>query len=656
MELGGDVRARQTLKPGVTRGPLPSGSLWNSPQTPGRSRFLDWCGRTTHLMLASPKLTWAFARLARISQRGKGVEVLSDHSSIPALLHDYVRLHPDKPAFTYIDYDVDPDGYADELNWAQFHRRVQAVAHELKSCGSPGDRIAIAAPQGLEYIAGFFGAIEAGFIAVPLPVPQSGAHDARSSAALRDSSPVAILTTSSAVDDVLACVRGVPGLVPAVVELDALDLDAPVSPQYTSAVLSETAVLQYTSGSTRSPAAVVVTHKNILANIDQARADYFEESGGVPPSDLTLVSWLPFYHDMGLLLGVTGPLLLESHGILMSPMAFLQKPARYMQLLARNTKAFSAVPNFAFELAARRTSDADMAGLDLGDVHTILSGSERVHAATIERFTERFSRFHFPASALKPSYGLAEAVVYAGSSTPGRPPVTVRFDYEKLSAGHARPCESEGGCELVSVGPPRACTVRIVDPETRLENPAGKVGEIWLHGRNVAKGYWRKPQQSQKTFGGKIVDPSPGTPRESWLRTGDLGVIYDSELFIVGRIKDLLIVDGRNHYPDDIEATTQEITGGRVVAISVPDDRTERLVVIAEMKKKGSSDEEVLRRLRTVKQEVASKISQSHGLRVADLVLVSAGSIPITTSGKVRRSSCVEVYQQDDFTRLDVMA
>jgi long-chain fatty acid adenylase/transferase FadD26 len=297
-----------------------------------------------------------------------------------------------------------------------------------------------------------------------------------------------------------------------------------------------------------------------------------------------------------------------------------------------------------------------MAGLDLGDVHTVLSGSERVHAATIRRFTERFSRFNFPASALKPSYGLAEAVVYAGSSRPGRPPVTVRFDHEKLSAGHARPCESETGNELVSVGPPRACTVRIVDPETRLENPAGKVGEIWLHGANIAKGYWRKPQQSQRTFGGKLVDPSPGTPLEPWLRTGDLGVIYDGELFIVGRIKDLLIVDGRNHYPDDIEATTQEITGGRVAAISVPDDRTERLVVIAEMKKKGDSEEEVLHRLRTVKKEVASEISKSHGLRVADLVLVPAGSIPITTSGKIRRSSCVEVYQQDEFTRLDITA
>jgi len=243
--------------------------------------------------------------------------------------------------------------------------------------------------------------------------------------------------------------------------------------------------------------------------------------------------------------------------------------------------------------------------------------------------------------------------VYAGSSSPGKSPVTVWFDYEKLSAGHARPCESGTGCELVSVGPPRACTVRIVDPETRMEHPAGKVGEIWLHGDNVASGYWRKPQQTQRTFGGELVDPSPGTPLAPWLRTGDLGVIYDGELFVVGRIKDLLIVDGRNHYPDDIEATTQEITGGRVAAISVPDDRTERLVVIVEMKNRGSSDEEDLR-LRAVKQKVTAEIAQSHGVRVADLILVPSGSIPITTSGKIRRASCIEFYQQDKFNRLDV--
>jgi long-chain fatty acid adenylase/transferase FadD26 len=576
------------------------------------------------------------------------------HPSIPAALREQVRRQPDAPAYTFIDYELDPAGYSETLTWSQVQQRAQVVAAELASCGSPGDRVAILAPQGLEYVIGFLGTEEAGFIAVPLSVPQFGAHDERVSATLRDCSPAAILTISAAVNDVVSCAHALPGSPPAVIEIDALDLDTPTAFYGANRPQTKTALLQYTSGSTRRPTGVVVTHKNVIANLEQVIADYFEDIGGVPPPDLTLLSWLPFYHDMGLLLGLTAPVVLGLHAVLTSPVAFLQKPARWMQMLATNSRPFSAAPNFAFELAVRRTSDADMAGLDLGHVQVILSGSERIHAATLRRFTERFSRFNLPESALRPSYGLAEATVYVTSCPPGRPPECVRFDYEKLSAGHAKPCES--GSELVSLGPLRACTVRIVDPETCIENPAGKVGEIWVHGDQVAGGYWRNPQLSERTFGGRLVDASPGTPQESWLRTGDLGVISDGELFIVGRIKDLLIVDGRNHYPDDIEATIQEITGGRVAAISVPNDRSEGLVAIVELKKRGSSDKEALERLHTVKREVTWAISRSHGLRVADLVLVPPGSLPTTTSGKVRRSACAERYQQDKFVRLDIPA
>jgi long-chain fatty acid adenylase/transferase FadD26 len=575
--------------------------------------------------------------------------------SIPAVLREQARRHPGALAYTFIDYQLDPAGYSKTLTWSQVHQYTQVVASELASRGSAGDRIAICAPQGLEYIVGFLGAMAANYIAVPLSVPQFDVHDARVSAALRDSAPAAILTTSAAVSDVVSYAHALPGCAPAVIEVDALDLDTPVDFRSTDTSQSKTALLQYTSGSTRQPTAVMVTHKNVIANLDQVIADYFEDNGKVPPPGLTMVSWLPFYHDMGLLLGVLAPVLRRFPAVLTSPTAFLQKPARWMQMLAGN-RSFSAAPNFAFELAARRTSDEDMAGLDLGNVHTILSGSERVHAATITRFTERFSRYNLPNTALKPSYGLAEAMVYVASSNPGRPPTTVRFDYEKLSAGHAKRCESGSGSELVGQGAPRACTVRIVDPQTCVENPADEVGEIWVHGDNVADGYWRNPQLSERTFGGRLVDPSPGTPQEPWLRTGDLGVMSDGELFIVGRIRDLLIVDGRNHYPDDIEATIQEITGGRAAAISVPTDHTEQLVVIVELKKRGNSDEEALDRLHSMKQKVISAISGSHSLRVADVVLVPPGSIPITTSGKIRRSACAERYQQGEFARLDTSA
>ena len=580
-------------------------------------------------------------------------------SSIPAVLAKRAQQQPDDLAYTFIDYEVDPAGFAESLTWSQVHQRAQAVADELRWCGSVGDRAAILAPQGLEYVVAFFGAMQAGFIAVPLPVPAFGALDERVSGALRDCAPTAVLTTSAVVEHVMSYVSAqAGGSAPTVLEVDALDFDSPRTPGQVR--VPETAYLQYTSGSTRQPAGVVVTHNNVIANLEQIFADYMEHRGRVPPQNTTMVSWLPFYHDMGLIQGVFAPLLCPPEvtggpigrpAVLMSPMSFLQKPARWIQLLATNSHSWSAAPNFAFELAVRRTSDADMAGLDLDGVLGIISGSERIHSATIRRFNERFAQFNLPETTVRPSYGLAEATLYVASVPTGHSPATVRFDYEKLAAGHAERCE-EGGSELVSYGPPRASTIRIVDPQTGLENPAATVGEIWVHGDQVAMGYWHNPQQTERTFGGRLLDPSPGTPPAPWLRTGDLGVISEGELFIIGRIKDLLIVDGRNHYPDDIEATVQEITGGRVAAISVQGDFNEQLVAIVELKTHGSEEDEG--KLRAVKREVTTAIKRSHSVRVADVVLVAPGSLPITTSGKVRRAACVEQYRRDEFRRLDV--
>jgi long chain fatty acid CoA FadD26 len=326
-----------------------------------------------------------------------------------------------------------------------------------------------------------------------------------------------------------------------------------------------------------------------------------------------------------------------------------------MQLLATNYQSLTGTPNFALELAARRTSDDDLAGLHLGDVLGIICGSERVHAATVGRFTERFARFGLNQSAIRPSYGLAEATVYVATSDYGRPPNVARFDYEKLSSGYAKRCGSQavGATDLIGHGTSRSTTLRIVDPETRRENPAGKVGEIWVHGENVAEGYWQKAKETERTFGACLANPSPETPEEPWLRTGDLGVISDDELFIIGRIKDLIIVNGSNHYPDDIEATIQEITGGRVAAIAIPNDRKEQLVAIVEVKTRGQSDEVQNQKLRSLKRKVSSAIADIHRLRVADLVFVAPGSIPITTSGKIRRSACTECYRQNEFERLD---
>jgi fatty acid CoA ligase FadD28 len=503
----------------------------------------------------------------------------------------------------------------------------------------------------LDYIVAFLGALQAGQIAVPLSVPLGGVSDERVSSVLHDASPSVILTTSPVTNTVAEYfTRQSEVSAPSIVEVDLLDLDAPTG----SGVSFENpiAYLQYTSGSTRQPAGVVMSHRNILANFRQAMSDYFVQYGGFPPPDTTIVSWLPFYHDMGLYLGICAPIMTGMHAVLMSPVAFLQRPARWMQLLATNSRAYSAAPNFAFELAARKTSDDDMAGLDLSDVLVIATGSERVHPATMQRFTRRFARFNLREAVLRPSYGLAEATVYVATPSATQPAAIVRFESEKLTAGKAERCES-GGTPLVSYGVPQSPIVRIVDPETRIECPAGTVGEIWVHGDNVAMGYWRKPKETENTFGGMLVAPSAGTPEGPWLRTGDSGFISEDELFIIGRIKDLLIVYGRNHSPDDIEATVQEITHGRCAAIAVPDQGTEKLVMIIEVKNREASHDEAMEKFTALKREVTSAISNSHGLSVADLVLVQPGSIPITTSGKVRRSTCVEQYRHGQFTRLD---
>ena len=575
--------------------------------------------------------------------------------SLPAVLRAYARLQPNDTALTFIDYEQDWDGVAESLTWLQLYRRTLTVARELSLCGSTGDRAVILTPQGLDYITAFLGALQAGLIAVPLSVPQGGATDERVDSVLRDASPVAILTTSSVMGDVAQHVTPQPGeSAPSVIEVDLLDLDSPTGSGAGDKNHLPTAYLQYTSGSTRTPAGVMMSHQNVRANLEQLMSSLFADSDGIAPPDMTLVSWLPLYHDMGLYLGVCAPILLGWRAVLTSPVSFLQRPARWMHMLASSTHPFSAAPNFAFDLAARKISDDDMARLDLGNVHAILSGSERVQPATLKRFADRFARFNLHGQVIRPAYGLAEATVYVASSRAGQPPELVDFEPEKLSAGHAKRSASGGGTPLVSYVLPQSPIVRIVDPDTCTECPQGTVGEIWIHGDNVAIGYWQRPEESERTFGAKLAAPSEGTPEGPWLRTGDSGFSADGKLFIIGRIKDLLIVYGRNHSPDDIEATIQEITRSRCVAISVPDDRrNEKLVAIIEFKKRGDSDEDVMQRLGAIKREVTSALSNSHGLSVADLVLVAPGSIPTTTSGKIRRRACVEQYRQNQFARLD---
>jgi fatty acid CoA ligase FadD21 len=574
------------------------------------------------------------------------------HSSILSMLHGRASLRPDDVAFTFTDYENDWAGVPEHLTWSQLSRRTMNVAREIRLYGSVGDRAVILAPQGLDYVLAFLGAMQAGLIAVPLPLPHRGSSYERVSAVFADTTPAVVLTTSAAAEDVGDHIDQSPmHTAPKIVEIDSLNLDAEGGTSLPTADLPSIAYLQYSSGSTRSPTGVMLSHRNLTVNFEQLMLSFFANSK--VPSDGTIVSWLPFYHDMGLVLGICAPILGGYRAELTSPVAFLERPARWVRSLAENPHAWSSAPNFAFDLAARKTTDNDLAGLDLGEVLGIISGAERVEPATLQRFVDRFAHFNFRDHMMRPSYGLAEATVFVATGTWSESAPAVHFDVGELGAGRVQRCAAGSGTALVKYTVPQSPTLRIVDSETHRECPLDFVGEIWVHGDNVAEGYWRKTAEEQRCFGATLVDPSPGTPDGPWLRTGDLGFISEGELFIVGRIKDLLIIRGRNHYPEDIEATVQEITRGRVAAISVAVNSTEQLVTIIELKKRSDSTEDAMRWLTEVKSDVTSAISNAYGLTVGDLVLVEAGSIPTTTSGKIRRAACVEQYREEQFTRLD---
>jgi acyl-CoA synthetase (AMP-forming)/AMP-acid ligase II len=574
------------------------------------------------------------------------------NASIPEILRERASLQPNDTAFTFIDYDKTWDGVEESLSWAQLQQRVVALAAEIREHAEIGDRAVILAPQSMWYVLGFLAAFEANVIAVPLSTPTMGAHDERVAAVLRDARPTVILTTAEIAGAVAPYATPQDGdSAPVVLEIDTLDLTVRRRSGWRREVPPETAYLQYTSGSTRTPAGVMVSQRNLFANFEQQVSSLLAEYGKVAPPGTTVVSWLPFYHDMGLILGICAPILGGWHSVLMSPIAFLQRPARWLRQLALRGRALTAAPNFALDLAAARTSDDDLAGLDLGDVLTIICGAERVQPVSVRRFSQRFAKFNFQAKVIRPSFGLAEATLFVATREPGEPPSVVTFDPEKLTVGMAK--RTSTGTALISYGTPESPRVRIVDPDTRRETPAGTVGEIWVHGDNVCSGYWNKPKETEQTFRGVIDHPTDDVPNGKWLCTGDLGFTSDGELFIMGRIKDLLIVRGRNHYPDDIEATVGAVSGGRVAAIAVEgDDTTEQLVAIIEVKPRATA-EETQEKLNSVKSEITSAISQVHGIIAADLVLVARGSIPITTSGKIRRQACGEQYRQGRFVRLD---
>ncbi|WIV55721.1 fatty acyl-AMP ligase [Amycolatopsis nalaikhensis] len=554
--------------------------------------------------------------------------VTRETESFATLLSRWARVFGDEAAVTHLDHRTTADGRADTLTWRELDERVSAVAARLTAVAEPGERAAVLAGQSAEYVVAFLGAIRAGFVAVPLFPPGLPGHAGRLAAALADCAPRVVLTIAAEFDAVRDFTAA-----PAVIAVDALPAAEPR--EWPAPDPDAPAYLQYTSGSTRSPAGVVLTHRNVLANARQACTAYGAES-----RTTSTVSWLPLFHDMGLILGIGAPMAAGLASVLMDPVAFLEQPARWLRALSASPGAISAAPNFAYGYCASRVTEAEKAYLELSRVVSLINGSEPVLPATIAKFQDAFGACGLRPEVHRSSYGLAEATVLVSVTDAGKPPRQVTFDRDRLAAGFAEPAAS--GTTLVSCGRPAGQRVRITDPVTGEAAAPGEVGEIRVSGPNVGRGYWGQP--SAATFNLPPLDPDTG---EGWLATGDLGVVFDGELFVTGRLKDLVVVDGRNHYPQDIEQTVEEHPGVRphsAAAFAIDGDAGETAVVVLERAK----DTDV--GIAAVTAAVRAAVSAGHGLRLHDVVFLEPGEVPRTSSGKISRARCRESYLDGSLT------
>ncbi|CAG0930606.1 surfactin family lipopeptide synthetase A [Thermoflexales bacterium] len=530
------------------------------------------------------------------------------------------------------------NGETEEVSWSyeELDRRARAIGAQLQGAGAARQRALLLFPPGLEYIAAFFGCLYAGVVAVPVYPPRLNRPDSRLNVVAQDSSATFALTTA----DILTAV---PELMQRLLHSEALSglhwiatdtvADSLAAEWQMPPIDNHTlAFLQYTSGSTVSPRGVMLTHDNLLHNL-KLICKSFEAT----PNSRGVI-WLPPYHDMGLIGGILEPVFVGFPVSLMSPLAFLERPFRWLQTITCTRATISGGPNFAYELCIQKIQPEQIATLDLSSWELAFNGAEPIRAETLKRFVERFGPCGFRPESFYPCYGLAETTLIATGGDKAAPPIIRHFvaaDYERNRIVAATTHNNETRT-LVSCGhclPDQK--IEIVDPQTRERCLPDQVGEVWLAGPSVAQGYWNRPKDTTQAFGASIANTEEG----SFLRTGDLGFLYDGELFIAGRLKDLIIIRGYNYYPQDIELTVEQshpiLRPGSVVAFSIDVTGEERLVVVQELKS-GYKDLD----LDTVVQAIRQAISEKHGLQVHAVILARMNTIPKTSSGKPQRRAC----------------
>ncbi len=610
-----------------------------------------------------------------------------ESNNLVDLLSQRARQTPTQVAYTFLS---DGEDDARSLTYAELEQRAKAIAAYLQKNSLPGERILLCYPSGLEYIAAFFGCLYAGALAVPLYPPHARRVDERIEAIRRDAQPTIALTTTKIAakmqqsaecapdSDPKSAPEPAPTTAPESKKLrwiatEKLGLgsgdqgpgdqgledqrlterelaEAWQAPELTESSL---AYLQYTSGSTSDPKGVMVSHGNLLYNLRDSYASLEHR-----PDDV-MVSWLPLFHDMGLIFGILYPLYIGIHGVFMAPSAFIESPIRWLKAISRYKGTHSGAPHFGYDYCLQKIAREERSQLDLHSWRFGITGAEPVRAATMKGFAEGFAEAGLMSHTLAVGYGLAEATLKVTTTLDGQEWSAYTFNQDALARNKVVAEEQNSTSRiLVSCGTTGLETrIVIANPETLEQCAPDEVGEIWVGGPTVAQGYWENEEATKSTFGAYLQESSQGP----FLRTGDLGFLYEGELFITGRLKDLIILRGRNHYPQDIESTAAKCHAAfhpdRAVAVALHKARAadpeqaaqagtnhdlgpERLVVVLEVERQA---------IRSIKGEEAiwairSAIAEEHEIQPYAVVLTKPGQIPMTTSGKVRRRACGEMY------------
>jgi acyl-CoA synthetase (AMP-forming)/AMP-acid ligase II len=553
-------------------------------------------------------------------------------STLPELLQQRAIFQPSVVAYTFL---MDGESKQIDITYAQLDRQARMIAAQLQQNQTVGDRAILLYPPGLEFISAFFGCLYAGVIAIPSNPPRRNEKNSRLEKILADAQTNLVLTTASFFEARSAQLEH-PSELATIQWLITAYLPCDLSTKWQKPLLDSKTIafLQYTSGSTGSPKGVILNHENLLSNQRIIASAFGHTESSV------VVGWLPLFHDMGLIGNMLQPLYLGTRCIFMSPVDFLQQPYRWLKAVSEFKATTSGGPNFGYDLCTRKITQEQKKNLDLSTWDVAFVGAEPVRTETVRKFALTFAPYGFREEAFYPCYGLAETTLFVTGGLKTKIPVISCIDGVALEENRIIPADGKqkGDREIVSCGQPWLDTkVLVVDPHKLIPCPDQHVGEIWVSGSSVAQGYWQCPDETQKTFHAHLIDDANAG---SFLRTGDLGFWQNGELFITGRLKDTIIIRGRNYYPQDIELIAADshpaLKKGFGASFSIEEKGEERLVLVHEVERS------FLRKINTkeVIESVRRNIVEQQALQVYVVALVEPGSIPITSSGKLRRQAC----------------